>query len=752
MSHHDHKTTWRVMGILLIFTVMVIVVQLTLPVLEGNDEHMQFNYVLWFHKYRTLPSSDDYLTNGVYQESSQPPLTYILATFALDIARIPPYDPAEPGIERSRNRWFAPPDAVQPNDNFNMFVHGERDAAFADPAIVLANRVARLPSLLYGVLAVLAAYAASREVFYQPSERQWALFATSVYAFMPQMVYMCGMVSNDIVLTMLATLLLWQMLRIIRLGSSPARAVLIGLIIGLCVLAKVNSLLIVPGVGAAFLLAFKRHHVPLSAAIKQSLLAALIPILISSPWILWRTINFNDPLGLHVHELANAGTVIGTLPQIIMALPETFASYVIRYGYVVWANPIVYLVMGSLVLLAGVGFWLHSRQLSTLRRDQVFILVVVLFFSLAGLLYWLRSLFSVAFAITGRLIYFGHIGNTLLFVTGLWLFLHGRRRLSVILRYLVTATLLFALLTAPLEIGRIFALPRLLTADQLPSDLRGGQVTFEDSIVFLGQRLESPLVRGGDRSRITLCWEVIKRPERDGAYAVKYFASDGQVIGQRTTLHGMGRYAAWLWNPGDRFCDTLDVLIRPDLPAAQTFRIGLSMLSTSTLAFDWRTVDGNHTPVDVAFIGEVASPAGNQSTALTDLQSPDIDFPALAKLSGYHFDGTPQAGSTLTLDLMWEVTQPTTQNLAQFIHLIGPENHVLIDAIPRGGQYPTWAWSRGERIADRWQFTLPATLPAGTYTITLGFYDPVTGERLPARQAGTLTPDKNVSLLQFTAP
>ena len=43
---------------------------------------------------------------------------------------------------------------------------------------------------------------------------------------------------------------------------------------------------------------------------------------------------------------------------------------------------------------------------------------------------------------------------------------------------------------------------------------------------------------------------------------------------------------------------------------------------------------------------------------------------------------------------------------------------------------PTSTWRVGEIITDRYGLLLPATIPAGRYTLAVGLYDPVTGQRL----------------------
>ena len=96
------------------------------------------------------------------------------------------------------------------------------------------------------------------------------------------------------------------------------------------------------------------------------------------------------------------------------------------------------------------------------------------------------------------------------------------------------------------------------------------------------------------------------------------------------------------------------------------------------------------------------------------------------------------------------LTGSTDANWSQFLHLIGPGTAlVLADSAPRAGNYPTWAWLPGEKIADHWQATLPANLPSGDYTFQIGFYRQDTQERMPVMQDGETVPDRSAALLQF---
>ena len=52
------------------------------------------------------------------------------------------------------------------------------------------------------------------------------------------------------------------------------------------------------------------------------------------------------------------------------------------------------------------------------------------------------------------------------------------------------------------------------------------------------------------------------------------------------------------------------------------------------------------------------------------------------------------------------------------------------DGPPRGGNYPTWCWAKGEVVVDSHTLLVADEIPAGTYLIAVGLYD--TGGRVVA--------------------
>ncbi len=86
----------------------------------------------------------------------------------------------------------------------------------------------------------------------------------------------------------------------------------------------------------------------------------------------------------------------------------------------------------------------------------------------------------------------------------------------------------------------------------------------------------------------------------------------------------------------------------------------------------------------------------------------------------------------LTVVLYWQVQQETDRSHAVFVHLLDATGKIIAqhDGIPGHQALPTTIWVAGEVIRDEHTIVLPPTLSVGRFTLRVGLYDPVRGERL----------------------
>lgn len=116
-------------------------------------------------------------------------------------------------------------------------------------------------------------------------------------------------------------------------------------------------------------------------------------------------------------------------------------------------------------------------------------------------------------------------------------------------------------------------------------------------------------------------------------------------------------------------------------------------------------------------------------------------------------DYTVETGTTLLhLSTRWEAQQTIAIDYKIFVHLYSTTDQSIVaqaDMMPQAWTYPTSLWQPGRIITDDLFIPLE-NVPAGSYYLGMGIYDPNTGTRLDIRSANSLpiTPDHRLILLE----
>ena len=153
----------------------------------------------------------------------------------------------------------------------------------------------------------------------------------------------------------------------------------------------------------------------------------------------------------------------------------------------------------------------------------------------------------------------------------------------------------------------------------------------------------------------------------------------------------------------------------------------------------WRGIHRLYVPASLEN-GEytVAIRADNEqpiAIASMQIETPDRNFemPDVEYDSGQAWDNGIQLlgyDDTVTaVTLYWQTTQQINQNLRLFVQVVGNDNAIvaLTDGIPVDWTRPTTSWAVGEVITTQHDF---GELPSGEYHIRVGWYDPITGNRV----------------------
>jgi len=102
-------------------------------------------------------------------------------------------------------------------------------------------------------------------------------------------------------------------------------------------------------------------------------------------------------------------------------------------------------------------------------------------------------------------------------------------------------------------------------------------------------------------------------------------------------------------------------------------------------------------------------------------------------LRGYDRGQGPFApGDVIPVTLFWETDAPIRERYKLFLHLLDGDGALVAqtDSEPLGNLLPTDAWPPGEALVDRYGVLVPQGLSPGEYTLVMGLYRLVGGERL----------------------
>jgi len=712
----------RVGGVLLFFALAGLAYSLATPAFEAPDEVWHYAYLRHLAEQRTLPALDHSDNSGAYQEVAQPPLYYIAAALASG---------AVPDDDLTELIWPNPGFGYQAggtvNDNKNMLVHTARER-FPWHGAVLALRLARFVSLVFGLLAVVCAWGLGREAF--PHHPARALGVAALVAFSPQFLFISAVASNDSASAALSTAALWVVARTVRRGTTLRRSLVAGLLVGLAAAAKTSGLLLLPLALAAVGLAASPAGSCRSAVRRAGWLLACgaAALAVGGGWYLRNALFYGDPLGLQVHvdtpwgrpTPASLFTLLSELPQVHRSFWGAFG-----WGHVEYP-PWVYLALGGLMAASLVG-WLRTLQARQLPGQPAVLLLVAAWCALVfiALLQWMRQVEAPH----GRLL-FPAIGAWAVLVVGGWCSLHIRS--AALSRAALAGIAALSLLTPWAVIHPAFAPPPLVAPADAAASVQGTPLTYGDAARLLGVALEQESVPPGGRLAVRACWQGLAPMERDYTVFVHLVGRENARVGERHTYPGLGRFPTSLWPVGQAFCDIYRLQVEDWAPTPELYDVLVGLYDRSSgerLAA--RGPDGSEVGLPALAWVRVAP---ETPPTVTPERPLDYRLGDGVALIGYRLSGTVQSSAFLTVTLYWRAVQPPQGDYAAFVHLLGADGTLLAqhDGPPRYGRYPTWAWQAGDVVPDEHVLALPDLAPGQATRLVAGMYRPDTLERLPA--------------------
>jgi len=730
------------------------------PPFESPDEVGHFFTVKYIADHGRLPVPEKELSEQYLygQEGTQPPLYYLGGALILRLSGVNTED-AWGYLHVNPHTTCGSPHLV---GNKAFLAHDPARETFPWRDSILALHLLRLYSTALGLATVIGVYAMARLCF--PDQPMVAPLAAALTTLNPQFLFVSAGINNDNLVVPLCTWGLYLMLRAIHRGLTPATSVVTGLLIGLAALAKTAGLLLLPLACLAVLLAawLQRQERPrgrlLSLVIGHWSLIILPTLAIAGWWYARNALLYADPMLLEHHLTIVSRRDPTPLPLILHEVPSIFRSYWGRFSCDLSPGGWYYAFWG-LVTLVGLGGLIAVWRRSTLpQRVGLLLLAVWFLIVFAGWFRWNM----VASGVQGRLLFPATASVSMLIGGGLavpwaaaaWMQCHdmprGRLLSSVIGHWsLVIAVLVLAWMTLVLWVPLGLIRPAYAPPPRSP-DVEGLEIphridgVFGDRIALLGYDLELADLEAGQSPRnkaeasleVTLYLSAL-RPLTDtysmGLWLVSAIPGDTRRLAGLDTWPGNGNYPTLAWQPGEVIVDTYRLTIPDEVPRAQAWMVQVNFYHMGgggwfPLVQNGQVV-GERAILEWVRVGASAIPPVPPEVR----REPTFVFGEVVALRGAQI--TPEERE-LRVMLWWEALAPPERDYTVFVHLVDGEGQLVGtgDGLPLKGGFPTRLWRSGDSVADEHIIPFPPDLPTGVYTVQVGWYDPVTGVRLPAMQ------------------
>jgi 4-amino-4-deoxy-L-arabinose transferase-like glycosyltransferase len=700
----DH---WLIAVVLAVFLTLAICYSLISPLYEPTDELRHFRYVRHIVAFHELPVQGA----GARAQSHHPPLYYALG--ALIIRWVPISE--EVYYEPPANPYWGYRYWEVSDDNKNQYVHGAREQP-PFRGIVLGVYLVRWLTVLMGAGAVWLTYCMGREI--APGFPLLSAGGAALVALNPQFLYLSGAVNNDVPAALCSAAVMLVCVRVLTRGPRLRIDVVLGVLLGLSLLTKLNLLVLLGLILLVHLYSAWRSR-SLWVFLRGSLVVLVLAALIGGWWFWRNQVLYGDLTGVSkVNELWAGTEPSDSWWNLWQSLPYLWSSLWGRFGF--GQVPLPQPVYQALLALCAVGLVGHivpgQRRIPAVVRH--FLVVACLAFT--GVVFY-YILIQPAGAM-GRFLFPAMPAFAFLVVLGLSR-LAPRRRAQVagpMVAAGMCALACYALLGVLIP---AFARPRQVSARELARVSDRLDVELGDLVRLAGYEVTSPSAAPGGELAVKIYWEPLRRADQNYVVFVHLLSDEGPMIAQRDTYPGLGRYPTIAWEPGRIFADTYRLHIpetaySPDTGYLQVgvYRPDGPRLTTRDGRDAVRLEDVQISPLP----GRVPNP----------LQA---NFGDQILLVGYTFDRrTVRPGETVGVTLYWQALAPVADNYSVFAHILGVQDQVWgrDDGWPSDGNAPTSQWPLGDVIEDARELEAGLTTPPGFYDVEVGLYD-ADGHRLP---------------------
>jgi len=739
---------------------------------EAPDEIGHFYYVVHLLQQHRLPVVPAESPPPHYEhEGAQPPLYYVSTALFIRTLAAPlglNLEDADAPLETNPHSTCGKPGVRY---NVAYLAHDPHRERLPYQGRVRVLHVARLWSSLLGMATVAGVFAVTRLAF--PDAPQAAWLAAGLTAFTPEFLFTAGAVSNDNLVTALATWGIYVALHTLRDGPRWPLTLALGLISGLAALSKLSGALLLPLFLLIIPLAVMLHPVrreakrlhpigreakrlygrdsskgsfpylltdTLRAIVGHCMLVVLLFLALAGWWFFRNWTLYGDPSGtrpildaLSLRQEMSIGTLIRELPGLFRSWWGVFGCTVPPTG--------VYLPYLAL-MLGGLGGLIADRH--RLRREWPQVATLLTWLVLLGVSYtrWNWAIHAAK----GRLLYPAMASVAGLIGRGWTHWTDRRRWLSPALLTLLAlgaAGMPPFMMAPPVEPPAIYP----AATDIHPQHQLDGR--FGPDIALLGYDLRDTSLEPEEELDLTLYWQALGQPAANYTLAIQLVSAvpaETDLLINFNTWTGGGNYPTGLWHPGDVIADRYRLQLPDDVPRAQGWLLQIALFDLNDgvrlpVTLEETPIDGAVT-LNTLRVGasnpEAMAPSkaerlASQCVSADGPCSYPIDFAGGVALDGARVTKKAQA---LDVILWWRSTAPLANDPVVFVHLYDSAGQLIAtaDGPPLAGGFPVSLWQPGDRVRDQHSIPLPEEGERPSQ-VGVGWYDPATGARLAATTA-----------------
>jgi hypothetical protein len=258
------------------------------------------------------------------------------------------------------------------------------------------------------------------------------------------------------------------------------------------------------------------------------------------------------------------------------------------------------------------------------------------------------------------------------------------------------------------------------------------QVDFDGRLRLLGADFPDGTVPflPGEAVHVELLWQAQADPGQDYFPRVRLLDAHDSVLAELIEKPVAGTYPTAWWQAGEIVRDPHALPIpAPVPPGSYRLTVGLMRADGSEAA-----ITGGDAELD---LGQIQVLGREYHTEPTEPEHTQVALLGMSvELTGYDLqEAVHDPGSLLEVTLHWHVLETPDRNYHTFVHLLDASGEILAqdDGPPGGGEAPVMGWLPGEYLTDTRTLRLPDGAANGEYRLGVGFYDPVTGQRLGDR-------------------